>query len=632
MSIVIGIDLGTVNSCVSYLDEHGVPRVIPDAEGNTTQPSVFAVNSSQESLVGRKARAQVETNRTNTIFAIKRLIGRKFDTGEVREATEKLPYKIIPAANGDAWVEVNGEPMSPAQISAEILTHMRRIAEQHLKQDVTMAVITVPAHFNDAQRQATRDAGEIAGLKVLNIINEPTAAALAYGIDAEVESRRIAVFDLGGGTFDVSVLSLDNGRFEVLSTNGDTYLGGEDFDLAIVSHFLTKFQGQYGIDLTQDKAAMQRVKAAATDAKHALSDIPRVQVNLPYVSSKAGAPIDLNMVVDRRTLERSVAHLLNALDKPCNEALEDAGLKPEDIDDVILVGGMTRMPIIKKQCMRIFGCQPIDEINPDTAVAAGAAIQAGIMQGLLKNLSFSDVTSLAFGIEVQGGLVATMLEKNSTIPCEHTEIMTTTSPMQTEIMVHIVQGDSPYVRENKSLGLFTLKDIPPAPRGQPEIEIRLQVDENGLIHVSATDLETKSKKEIDILPTSGLDQSELDKLVQQQKTERLENTRRAKRKQERASEYREKLRSDISAVHESAELVEEQGRLKSLLFATQFKLDTDGMGYRGTQRDFLEKALKKARVALEEALEPEPLRDAYAELENATEVFEEFLEEVVEPL
>jgi len=631
---VIGIDLGTVNSCVSVMGDDGKPIVIPDSEGKTTQPSVFAYNSNREPVVGRAALAQAETNRLNTIFAIKRLIGRKFDSDAVREAREKLPYKIVEAPNGDAWVEVDGEPASAEEVSAKVLAHMKEIAENFLGETVNKAVVTVPAHFNDAQRQATKDAGEIAGLKILNMVNEPTAAALAYGLDLlqsseddeeETEEKIIAVFDLGGGTFDVTILGLCNGRFEVKSTNGDTYLGGEDFDIALVNHLLGIFRSQEGIDLTQDKAAMQRLKKAAKDAKHTLSDEMSAEVRVENVSSgrPGELPKDVNITINRRELEKIFAQLLRALDAPCIEAMEDAGVSSDGIDEVVLVGGMTRMPLIKKNCERVFGKTPIDDINPDTAVADGAAVQACLIQGMLKGLSLQDVTSLAFGIEIQGGRVVTMLEKNSKLPCQH----------KTSINVHVVQGEGIYSVENKSLGLFSLSDIPAAARGVPNIEMCFEVDVDGIIHVSASDLDTGQARKIDILPTSGLDREELEKHKKENQQHRKEQARRQKKESKREKkevsreqELRKQLREGETTAEMAKAISEAQARLKASIFALQFKLDMEGIGYRGESRERLDRIITRARKSLEESDTLAELLTGVVEVGRASREFEEYLE------
>jgi len=635
-SKVIGIDLGTANSCVSILTEDGYPEVILDANGSSTQPSVFAYGQALTPIVGRDAQKKAPTNRLNTIFAVKRLIGRKFHSDEVTEARKKLPYTIIEADNGDAWVEVDGEQLSPEQISSYIVVHMKEIAEAYLGETVNKAVITVPAHFNDAQRQATKDAGEIAGLKVLNIINEPTAAALAYGLgtmedndSAESKERTIAVFDLGGGTFDITILGLHDGKFTVKSTNGDTYLGGEDFDIALVNYLLEHFRQTEGFDLSSDKSAMERLKSAARNAKHVLSEEKKVEVIVPNVCAsavKGRSPGQLTLILDRRDLEKIFTNLLNSIDLPCIEAMEDAGLAADDVDEVILVGGMTKMPLIRKQCEKIFGKVPIDEINPDTAVAAGAAIQAGLMQGMLKGLSLQDVTSLAFGIEVQGGKTHTMLEKNSQIPCKETKIFTTSSPNQTEITIHVVQGEHKHAAENKSLGLFKLTDIPAAPRGVPRIEMSLEVDEDGLVHVSAKDLETGQKKKIDIMPSSGLEDNLVDKLKEENRVLKKETARRASREKDIQQEVRRKLRVGELSAGDASALNEAQGRLKAALFATQFKLDMEGIAYRGDSRQKLENILKLSRKTLDSSTVIAELNASVIELELMASELDNFLE------
>ncbi len=603
MTRVIGIDLGTTNSCVAVI-ENGRPVVIPDSEGRRTTPSIFAYSSTQEPLVGYAAREQAETNRLNTIFAVKRLIGRKYEAEEIQRAAEKLPYKIVPAPNGDAWVLVDNQPLSPEEISSRILTRMKEVAEGYLGEKVYHAVITVPAHFNDAERQATKDAGKIAGLEVMRIINEPTAAALAYGLDlfdksgAEANAARdrvIAVFDLGGGTFDITILALKSGNFEVLATGGDTYLGGEDFDLAIVRYLVAEFKKQSGVDLSSDRAVLQRLKEAAVIAKHDLSVRHTTHVSLPFVCrGTGGQPQHLEIELDRGALEKIVAPILEKLKVPCVVALNDAGLKPDGVDDVILVGGMTRMPAIKRVCFRVFGKEPIDTVDPDEAVALGAAIQAGLLQGMVKGVSLFDVISLSLGLETQGGMMATLLPRNTKIPASVTETFTTSAPNQRQVSIHVLQGESEFAPENKTLGRFELTGIDPAPRGVPEIAVTFAVDVEGIVHVSAKDLKTGEAKQIEIFASSGLSDLEIDSLIKENRQHLLETERRDS-------------------------LDEARQELKGLIFSTQYQLDTEGKHIRGDVRTEYESVLEVARMELRSANDAAQLRRQVVEVTNLRE-------------
>jgi molecular chaperone DnaK len=511
MAKIIGIDLGTTNSCVAVM-EGGSPTVIANSEGSRTTPSVVAVSSSGERVVGQVAKRQAVTNPKDTIFAVKRLVGRKFDSEEVQRASKVLPYEIIGATNGDAWVKLKGEPKSPQEISAMILTKMKQTAEDYLGEKVTDAVITVPAYFDDAQRQATKDAGRIAGLNVHRIINEPTAAALAYGLDKKHE-KTIAVFDLGGGTFDISILELGDGVFEVKSTNGDTFLGGEDFDLKLVDYFADEFRKDQGIDLRNDTLALQRLKEAAEKAKHELSTSSETDVNLPFITADASGPKHLNLKISRAKLESICADLLQRIDGPCRMAIKDAGINVKDIGEVILVGGMTRMPAVQQKVKEIFGKEPSKSVNPDEAVAIGAAVQAGVLQGDVKDVLLLDVTPLSLGIETYGGVATKLIEKNTTIPTRKSQTFSTAADNQPAVSIHVLQGEREMAADNKTLGKFELVGIPSAPRGIPQIEVTFDIDGNGIVHVSAKDLGTGKEQSIKITASSGLNEEEIQKMV-----------------------------------------------------------------------------------------------------------------------
>jgi len=511
MSKVIGIDLGTTNSCVSIM-EGGEPVVIANSEGSRTTPSMVAFTDSGERQVGQQAKRQAVTNPENTLYSIKRLIGRKFDTEAVKKDIAISPFKIVKADNGDAWVEVRGKRYSAPEISAMILQKMKKTAEDYLGTTVTDAVITVPAYFDDSQRQATKDAGKIAGLNVLRIINEPTAAALAYGLDKK-KDEKIAVFDLGGGTFDVSILELGDGVFEVKSTNGDTFLGGEDFDQLIIDWIADEFKKDQGIDLRGDKMALQRLKEAAEKAKCELSTSVETDINLPFITADATGPKHLTLKLSRAKLESICADLLGKLEGPCRTALKDAGLSASEIDEVILVGGMTRMPAVQKRVEDIFGKTPNKGVNPDEVVAIGAGIQGGVLKGDVKDVLLLDVTPLSLGIETLGSVMTKLIEKNTTIPCRKSQTFSTAADNQPAVSIHVLQGEREMARDNKTIGNFELTGIPSAPRGTPQIEVTFDIDANGIVHVSAKDLGTGKEQSISITASSGLSKEEIDKMV-----------------------------------------------------------------------------------------------------------------------
>ena len=515
MSKIIGIDLGTTNSCVSVL-ESGQPKIIENAEGDRTTPSVVAYTDG-ETLVGQSAKRQAVTNPENTLYAIKRLIGRKFD-GEIKKESEAAPYKIIKADNGDAWVEVKGEKLAPQQISAQVLTKMKKSAEDYLGHEVKEAVITVPAYFNDSQRQATKDAGKIAGLEVKRIINEPTAAALAFGMDKKTGDQKIAVYDLGGGTFDISIIELaeidGEKQFEVLSTNGDTSLGGEDFDNVLIDHLVDEFKKEQNFDLTQDSSAIQRLKEAAEKAKIELSSNQQTEINLPYITADSSGPKHLLLKLTRAKLESLVGDLVSKTLAPVDVALKDAKLSTSEISDVILVGGQTRMPLVQEKVKEFFGKEPRKDINPDEAVAAGAAIQGAVLSGDVTDILLLDVTPLTLGIETMGGVMTPLIEKNTTIPTNKSQIFSTAEDNQTAVTVNVVQGERKQAKDNKQLGLFNLDGIPAAPRGMPQIEVSFDIDANGILNVSAKDKATNKEQSITIQASSGLSEDEIEKMVQ----------------------------------------------------------------------------------------------------------------------
>jgi molecular chaperone DnaK len=511
MGKIIGIDLGTTNSCVAIM-ENNEAKVITNPEGGRTTPSVYAVSNSGERLVGQIAKRQAVTNPENTVFGVKRLIGRKFDAPQVKNDQQILPYTIEPAANGDAHIKLNGKSLSPAEISAQILTALRQAAEAYLGQPVVDAVITVPAYFDDSQRQATKDAGKIAGLNVQRIINEPTAASLAYGLDKRTEGK-VAVFDLGGGTFDVSVLEIGDGVFEVKATNGDTHLGGEDFDLRLIDYLADTFKKDQGVDLRQDPMALQRLKEAAEKAKMELSTTLETDVNLPFITADASGPKHLNIKITRSRFVGLIGDLLDKLEGPCRTAMSDAGLGNGDIDDVILVGGMTRMPAVQERVRTIFGKEPNKSVNPDEVVALGAAIQGAVLAGELKDVLLLDVTPLSLGIETLGGVMTRLIDKNTTIPAKKSEIFSTAEDNQPAVSIHVLQGEREMAGDNKTLGRFELVGIQPAPRGVPQIEVTFDIDANGIVSVSAKDMATGKAQSIQITASSGLTQEEIERLV-----------------------------------------------------------------------------------------------------------------------
>ena len=589
MAKVIGIDLGTTNSCIAIMDG-SQPRVIENAEGARTTPSIVAFTEN-ERLVGQPAKRQAVTNPENTIFGVKRLVGRRFDDEHLKKDLKNLPFNLINGGNGDAWVESLGDKFSPSQLSAFILQKMKETAESYLGETVDQAVITVPAYFNDAQRQATKDAGKIAGLEVLRIINEPTAAALAYGLDKK-ETQTIAVYDLGGGTFDVTILEIDDGLFEVKSTNGDTFLGGEDFDMKIVNYLADEFKKENGVDLKQDKMALQRLKEAAEKAKIELSSSTQTEINQPFISmdGKSGQPLHLVVKLTRAKLESLVSDLIKASLKPCKAAIKDAGLSTSDIDEIVLVGGMTRMPRVIEEVTKFFGKEPNKGVNPDEVVAMGAAIQAGVLQGDVKDVVLLDVTPLSLGIETLGGVFTRLIDRNTTIPTKKSQVFSTAEDSQNAVTIRVFQGEREMAADNKVLGQFNLENIPPAPRGMPQIEVTFDIDANGIVSVGASDKGTGKEQKITIQASGGLSDDDINAMV----------------KDAEANAESDKERKD---------LVESKNQAESLIHSTEKSMEDHGSKVDPTTIEAIELAI----AALKDELETENVGKIKSGIQNVTE-------------
>ena len=593
MGRIIGIDLGTTNSCVAVMDGDKA-KVIENAEGDRTTPSIIAFTDDNETLVGQSAKRQAVTNPDNTLFAVKRLIGRRFEDDVVQKDIKMVPYKIVKADNGDAWVEVKGDKKAPPQVSAEVLKKMKKTAEDYLGEPVTEAVITVPAYFNDSQRQATKDAGKIAGLDVKRIINEPTAAALAYGMDKARGDRTVAVYDLGGGTFDISIIEIaevdGEHQFEVLATNGDTFLGGEDFDLAVINYLADEFKKETGIDLHNDPLALQRLKEAGEKAKIELSSSQQTDVNLPYITADATGPKHLNVKLTRAKLESLVEDLVKRSLAPCATALKDADLSASEIDDVILVGGQTRMPMVQEKVAEFFGKEPRKDVNPDEAVAIGASIQGGVLAGDVKDVLLLDVSPLTLGIETMGGVATPLIDKNTTIPTKKSQVFSTADDNQTAVTIHVVQGERKQAQQNKSLGRFDLADIPPAPRGVPQIEVTFDIDANGILNVSAKDKATGKEQSIVIKASSGLSDDEIDQMVADAEANAEEDKK-------------------------FEEMVQVRNQGDSMLHATKKTLEEAGDKATAEEKEKIESAIS----ALEEALKGDDIEDIKAKTNALTE-------------